>query len=250
MNRLKDRVALITGGGSGIGKAIALAYAAEGAHVCVAGRTLSKVQDTASQIEKMGRKGLAVKADITKLPEIDRLISETIDCFGRIDILVNNAGVVLDVAALDVTEEQWDYIMNTDLKGAFFTTQRALPFMLKQGKGKVINIASPLAVEGIRDCCIYCAAKAGIVNLTRALAIELATQNIFVNALAPGFTVSPMTDHTTSDPDRAPVILNRIPLGRYGRPEDVNGAAIYLASDESDFTTGTTIYVDGGETAQ
>jgi NAD(P)-dependent dehydrogenase (short-subunit alcohol dehydrogenase family) len=250
MNRLADKVALITGGGSGIGKAIALAYAGEGAHVCVAGRTLSKLQETASQIEKMGRKALAVRADITRLPEIDHLISEVIGYFGRIDILVNNAGVVVDAAALDVTEEQWDFLMNTDLKGVFFTTQYALPHMLKQGKGKVINIASPLAVEGIRNCSIYCAAKAAIVNLTRALAIELADRNILVNALAPGFTESPMTRHTTSDPDWARVIVKRIPLGRYGQPEDVNGAAIYLASDESNFTTGTTIYVDGGETAQ
>lgn len=249
MNRLKDKVALITGGGSGIGKAIALAYADEGADVCVSGRTISKLEETVAQIEEKGRKGLAIKADITKLSEIDRLISEMIHSLGRIDILVNNAGIVLDATALEVTEEQWDTLMNTDLKGSFFTTQRTLPHMFRQGKGKVVNIASPLAIEGIKNCCVYCAAKAGIVNLTRALAIELADRNIYVNALAPGFTESPLTAHTTADPEWARVILNRIPLGRYGRPEDYNGAAIYLGSDESDFTTGTTLYVDGGETA-
>ncbi len=249
MDRLKNKVALITGGGSGIGKAIALAYAAEGADVCVSGRTLSRLRETVAQIERAGRKGLAIQADITKISEIDRLIAAMIRSLGRIDILVNNAGIVLDATALEVTEEQWDTLMNTDLKGAFFTTQRALPHMLKQGKGKIINIASPLAMEGIKNCCVYCAAKAGVVNLTRALAIEFADRNIYVNALAPGFTASPLTAHTVADPEWSRVILNRIPLGRYGQPEDANGAAIYLASDESDFTTGTTIYVDGGETA-
>ncbi len=249
MDRLKNKAALITGGGSGIGKAIALAYAAEGADVCVSGRTVSKLNETVAQIERAGRKGLAIQADITKISEIDRLIADMIRSLGRIDILVNNAGIVLDATALEVTEEQWDTLMNTDLKGAFFTTQRALPHMLKQGKGKVINVASPLAMEGIKNCSVYCAAKAGVVNLTRALAIELADRNIYVNALAPGFTVSPLTAHTVADPEWSRVILDRIPLGRYGQPEDVNGAAIYLASDESDFTTGTTLYVDGGETA-
>jgi NAD(P)-dependent dehydrogenase (short-subunit alcohol dehydrogenase family) len=139
--------------------------------------------------------------------------------------------------------------MDVQLKGVFFTIQKCLPVMLHQGKGKIINLASALGVKGKPGSSVYCAAKAGIINLTRALAVELGTKGIYVNALAPGFTINPLTENITSNPELLKGFLNNIPLGRLGKPEEINGAAIYLASDESDFTTGTTIFADGGETA-
>lgn len=252
MNRLENKVALVTGGGSGIGRAIAIAFAKENADVCVAGRTLSKVQDTAREIEKIGRKALAVEADISKIPEIEKMVKETIDYFGKIDILVNNAGITYISPILDVTEEKWDEVINTDLKGTFFTTQKVLPYMLKQGKGKIINIASALGVEGEPEIPAYCAAKGGVINLTRALGVELALKKINVNAIAPGFTLSSMANFTP-DPKMSAAVsraLERIPAGRPAQPEEMGSAAVYLASDESDFVVGTTLFVDGGETAR
>jgi len=251
VDRLKDKIAVVTGAGSGIGKAIAVGFAREGADMVVVARTFANVQDTAREIEKLGRKALPLRIDVRKLSDLEKMADETIRFFGKIDILVNNAGIVYDLAILDVQESQWDDILNTDLKGAFFASQKALPAMLKQGSGKIINIASPLSIEGKPDCSIYCAAKGGILNLTRALAIELAPQHINVNAIAPGFTYSNMTKNFTSDPEKMKeIILPRIPLGRAGQPEDIVGAAVYLAANESDFVTGTTLFVDGGETAQ
>ncbi len=250
MNRLEDKVALVTGAGSGIGKAIAIAYAKEGADVCVVGRTLSKVRDTAREIEKTGRKALALKADISKISEIEEIVKTAIKHFKKIDILVNNAGIVLDRPIQEVTESDWDTMLGTDLKGTFFCSQKVIPCMLKQGKGKIINIASPLAVEGKPDNSVYCAAKGGVINLTRAMGLELALKKINVNAIAPGFTVTNMTSNFASDPKMLALIIPRIPAGRPAQPEDITGAAVYLASDESDFVIGTTIFVDGGETAQ
>jgi NAD(P)-dependent dehydrogenase (short-subunit alcohol dehydrogenase family) len=250
MSRLDGKTALITGGGSGIGKAIALAFANEGADVCIIGRSITKVEDTARQIKNLGRKSLALRTDVSKISDIDDMVNMVIGFFGKIDILVNNAGVTSDIPVLDVKEEQWDAIIDVDLKGMFFTTQRVLPFMLHQGKGKIINIASPLGIEGVPNCSLYCTAKGGVISLTRALAMEFAPKKINVNALAPGFTRSSMTEHITSDPKMEEFILRRIPLGRLGRPEEITGAAIYLASDESDFATGAVFFVDGGETAQ
>lgn len=250
MDRLKNKVALVTGAGSGIGKAIALAFAHEGANISAVGRTLSKIKDVTRQIEKNGKKAMAVTGDVSKLKDIDNIVSETVDRYGRIDILVNNAGISIDLDVLDIREEHWDKLMGVDLKGVFFMSQRVLPVMLEQGKGKIINIASPLAVEGAGFCLLYCTAKAGVMNMTRALAVEYASRNINVNALAPGLTATPFTKNLTGDPEMLKMALSRIPMGRIARPEDMTGAAIYLASDESDFTTGATFFVDGGETSQ
>ena len=250
MNRLQNKTALIVGAGAGLAKNFALAFAAEGADVCVAGRTLAKVEDTATQIVKAGRKSLAIEADIAKISDIDRMINTTVEHFGKIDILVNSAGILLNPPVMETTEADWDTIMNVQLKGVFFSIQKCLPIMLRQHKGKIINLASALGVKGKAGSSVYCAAKAGIINLTRALAVEFSSKGIYVNAIAPGFTVNPLTEHITSNPELLKEFINSIPLGRLGKPEEINGVAIYLASDESDFTTGTTIFADGGETAK
>ncbi len=253
MNRLENKVAVVTGGGSGIGRAIAITFAKENADVCVVGRTLSKLQDTAREIEKIGRKALAVTADISKIPEIEKMVKATIDYFGKIDILVNDAGITYLSPTLNVTEEKWDEVINIDLKGTFFTAQKVLPYMLKQGKGKIINIASAAGVEGEPEFAAYCAAKGGVINLTRSMGVELAPKKINVNTIAPGLTLSNPNINFTPDPKMSAllsVILERIPAGRGAQPEEIAYAAVYLASDESDFLVGTTLFVDGGETAR
>jgi NAD(P)-dependent dehydrogenase (short-subunit alcohol dehydrogenase family) len=246
MGRLEKKVALITGGGSGIGRGIALAFAREGADVCVAGRTLSKVQQVKSEIEKIGRRALAIQADVTKMADLDRMVAETISTFNRIDVLVNNAGIILRRPILDTTEAEWDNVMNIDLKAVFFTTQRVLPTMLKQSKGKIINIASTFGAVGAKERCVYCAAKAGIINLTKAMAMELAPK-INVNAIGPGLTQTPFTEYVMNNAPMLQASLNDIPMGRVGQPGDMSEAAVYLASDESDFITGQTLFVDGGQ---
>ncbi len=183
------------------------------------------------------------------------MVKATIDYFGKIDILVNNAGITYISPILDVTEEKWDEVINTDLKGTFFTSQKVLPYMLKQGKGKIINIASALGVEGEPEIPAYCAAKGGVINLTRSMGVELASKKINVNTIAPGFTLSNMVAATnfTPDPKMLAAVkraLDRIPAGRPAQPEEMAYAAVYLASDESDFLVGTTLFVDGGETAR
>ncbi len=182
------------------------------------------------------------------------MVKATIDYFGKIDILVNNAGITYLSPILDVTEEKWDEVINTDLKGTFFTAQKVLPYMLKQGKGKIINIASALGVEGEPEIPAYCAAKGGVINLTRSMGVELAPKKINVNAIAPGLTLNSNPNiNFTPDPKmsaRLSVTLQRIPAGRPARPEEIAYAAVYLASDESDFLVGTTLFVDGGETAR
>lgn len=249
MNRLENKVALIVGGGAGLGRNIALAFAKEGADVSIADIYFERAENTAREIQQANRRSLPVQADITKISDIDKLVKTTYEYFHRIDILVNSAGIFLQLSVMDIREQDWDSIMNLHLKGVFFTIQRVIPIMVKQGKGKIINFTSALGVRGKKDDCAYCAAKAGVINMTRALAVELGPQNILVNALAPGLMINPQNGHIQPDSELAKEILKKVPLGRLGRPEDITSATIYLASDESDFTTGTTLFADGGETA-
>jgi 3-oxoacyl-[acyl-carrier protein] reductase len=247
MGRLEDTLALVVGGGRGIGKAIALAFAREGADVCVAGRTLDKVQSTVREIKAMDRKATAMQVDIGRLSDIERMIADVEHLYGRINILVNSAGVFLNPLVEETTEEDWDTIMNVQLKGVFFTIQGVVRVMLREGGGSIINLASVLGVRGKEGCCVYCAAKGGIINMTRALAVELGSRNIRVNAIAPGFTLDPSDDRVA--PELVQRLAERIPVGKPGAPEEITGIAIYLASDDARFTTGTTFFVDGGESA-
>jgi len=212
----------------------------------VSNKNLDGLKHTAEEIQRMSRKSTWQQVDVAKISDIDKMVSSTIDKFGKIDILVNNAGVYIKAPILELTEAQWDTMIDVMLKGTFFCTQRVLPYMLKQGKGKIINIASTFGQVGFVSASAYCAAKGGIINLTRQLALELAPSKINVNAIGPGTTDTPLMRPDLDKPERAHLYLDRIPYGRVAKPEEIAMAAVYLASDESDFVNGHTLFVDGG----
>lgn len=244
---LKDKVAIITGGGSGIGKAIALRFAREGASVVVAGRTVAKVEQTAQEIEEIGTKSLALRTDVSVAADVAYMVKKTTDEFGGIDILVNNAGIVIPKNLFELTEEDWDKTMAIDLKGPFLCCKQVAPVMIERGQGKIVNIASSAAHIGFRVC--YGAAKAGLINLTFSLARELAPYKINVNAISPGRIQTPLIAAPDAPPQSQPTeeqALKCIPYGRLGQPEDIASAAAFLASDESEYMVGSVILVDGG----
>jgi 2-deoxy-D-gluconate 3-dehydrogenase len=250
--RVDGKVALVTGGGSGLGEAMALALAQAGADVALTelpGKE-EAADRTVRAIEAAGKRALACPLDVTRLPMIADVVGRVLGHFGRIDVLVNNAGINVPRLALDVTEEDWDRVLDVNLKGPFFMAQAvARQALLPQGGGKVINIASQNGVIGFHHRAAYCSSKAGLVNLTRVLALEWARYRITVNAVGPTFVDTPLTRPMFEDRAFHEEVLSRIPLGRLGRPEDVAGAVVYLASPAADMVTGHTLLVDGGWTA-
>jgi 2-deoxy-D-gluconate 3-dehydrogenase len=248
---VEGKVAVVTGAGTGLGKSIAVALAEAGAEVVVA-ELPSRMEDahrTAKFIQQAGHKALTVSLDVTSLKSIQRMVDRAIQGFGQIDILVNNAGINIPKLALDVTEEDWDRILSVNLKGVFFCSQAVGREMVRRRSGKIINIASQNGVVGYYERAAYCSSKAGVVNLTRVLALEWATYHINVNAVGPTYILTPMTEKMFEDRSFSREVLRRIPLGRLGKPEDVAGAVVFLASPASDMITGHTLLVDGGWTA-
>ncbi len=248
--RLENKVAIVTGGGSGIGQAIAILFAKEGAKVVVAGRRLEVLQTTVAEIEKLGGEALAVTTDVSSFSSVQNLIQKTLEKFGKIDILVNNAGIYLPGDAVSTTEEDWDKVLAIDAKGTFLCSKAALPSMVKQGKGKIVNTASIAGWVGFEGSTAYCAAKGAVVNLTREMALDYGPKNININAIAPGIIETDMTQGFLKDENAKKAFLAKTPMGRIGRPLDIAYAALYLASDESDFVTGEILVVDGGWTAR
>jgi 2-deoxy-D-gluconate 3-dehydrogenase len=249
---LEGKVALVTGTGSGLGRAISIGLAQSGAHVAATELPdkLDGARDTVREVEKAGRRGLAVGLDVSKLPMIGEAVDATLKQFGRIDILVNNAGINIPRLAVDVTEAEWDKIMAIDLKGVFFMTQAvAKKAFFPQGGGKVVNIASQMGVVGYMYRAAYCSAKAGVVNLTRVLAFEWAKQKINVNTVGPTFVDTPLTRPMFENKEFYNDVISRIPMGRLATPEDIVGSVVYLASPAADMVTGQTLLVDGGWTA-
>lgn len=247
MSRLGGKIAIVTGAASGIGRAIALRFAEEGADLCCADKNLEGVKHTAEEIQLMGHKSTWQQADVARISDIDKMVASTIDNHGRVDILVNNAGIAITSPVLEVTEADWDAVLDVLLKATFFCTQRVLPHMLKQGRGKVINLASTWGLVGVVGYAAYCAAKGGVINLTRQLAVELAPRKINVNAIGPGPIETPLLQRDIEKhPDRIGWYMERVPYGRLGQPEEIAAAAVYLASDESDYVNGHTLFVDGG----
>ena len=250
--RLQNKVAFITGANSGIGKAIALRFAAEGAHVAVnylPGGT--RDADATTEVATFGTTGIAVGGDVSKREDVERMVAEVVGKFGRLDIAVNNAGMEIKKPFLEVTDEEWNRVLNVDLYGAFLVSQAAARQMVKQGQGgKLINISSVHEDIPFPGYTAYCAAKGGMRMMMRNLAMELAPDKINVNNIAPGAIATPINQAVLQDPTAKEEAISEIPWGRFGKPEEVASVAVFLASDESEYVTGSTYYVDGGLTQQ
>ncbi|MDM7956124.1 2-dehydro-3-deoxy-D-gluconate 5-dehydrogenase KduD [Blastomonas sp.] len=241
---LAGKTALVTGANTGIGQAIAVALAQAGVDVAVAGR--SEPTETLAAIEATGRKAVNITADFGSIAPVGRVVDEALAGLGSIDILVNNAGIIRRADLLEFGEEDWDAVIDTNLKTLFFLSQAAARHMAERGSGKIINIASLLTFQGGVRVPSYAAAKSGVGGVTKAMANELAPKGVQVNAIAPGYISTNNTAALQADETRNRQIMERIPAGRWGRPQDIAGAALFLASPASDYVTGHILAVDGG----
>jgi len=241
---LTGKIAIVTGASSGIGQGIAAALAAAGARV--AGVARSSQEETARRVKEAGGDYRAIAADLASIEPVERIIDETLGWGGRADILVNNAGIIRRADPLEFSEKDWDDVANVDLKSVFFLSQAFAKRALARGGGKIINVASVLAYTGGIRVPSYTAAKHGVAGLTKLLANEWAAKGINVNAIAPGYVRTDATQALQDDPVRSERLLSRIPAGRWGEPEDIGGAAVFLASRASDYCHGTILVVDGG----
>jgi len=242
--RLKDKVTLVTGGARGIGREIGLLFAKEGSSVAVGDIDMSAAEKTCQEIEALGREAIALEVDVTDPQKVEAAINKILDKFKRLDILVNNAGITKDNLLLRMSEEDWEAVINVNLKGTFNCTKAASKVMVKQRNGRIINIASIIGIIGNAGQANYSASKAGIIALTKTTAKELASRNINVNAVAPGFIQTEMTARLPQDLQAK--MLSVIPLSRFGSPQDVAAVCLFLATEESSYITGQTVIVDGG----
>lgn len=244
---LKGKVAIVTGASRGMGKVMSLTLAEAGADVVVAARTQVKLEALSEQIRSLNRNCLAYQIDMTEFNKIELMVEKTIAEFGKVDILVNNAGMNIRKMAIDYTQPEWDKVLDTNLKAYFFSAQAVAREMAKRNGGKIINIASLRSIIAPPMAPAYTASKGGVSQLTKALAVEWAKYNIRVNAIAPGYIETELTAHfKEKEIDIYESIRDRTALKRWGLPEDVVGALIYLASDASEYMTGQTLYIDGG----
>jgi NAD(P)-dependent dehydrogenase (short-subunit alcohol dehydrogenase family) len=249
MFRLDDKVALVTGAATGVGAAIAVGLARNGAHVAVSDLPGVSLDDTVSKARAFGHRVFAIGMDIRVMSQIEEGIAAVHKEFGGIDILVNNAAVNRPLPALEVTEESWDDHFNTNVKGGFFVTQAVAKLMLLRRSGRIIFIASQSGLIGIPGQPVYCSTKGAVIQLTRALGLEWAKSGIRVNVVAPTFMETDMTRKRLQNPELREFVLSRIPIGKLAVPEDVAAAAVYLASDEADMVNAAVLSVDGGWTA-
>jgi NAD(P)-dependent dehydrogenase (short-subunit alcohol dehydrogenase family) len=246
---LKGKVALVTGGSSGIGRASALAFAREGAKVVVAADLNVKGgQDTVQMIKKAGGEAVFVKADVSKAAEVEALINKAVESYGRLDYAHNNAGVVGgEPLVADVTEEQWDRIIDVDLKGTWLCMKYELPQMVKQGGGSIVNTSSVMGLVADPNMSVYCAAKHGVIGLTKAAAVGYARMGIRINVVCPGRIITPPVERMLKDmPGQFQIDAEKQPMGRMGESEEVAEAVVWLCSDAASFSTGTTLTMDGG----
>jgi 3-oxoacyl-[acyl-carrier protein] reductase len=247
MGRLEGKAAVVTGGGRGIGRGICLAFAKEGADVVVNYASKDQpAQEVVEMIKKMGRKAVAIKGNVAVKTEAEKIIQTAIDNFGKIDILVNNAGVSKPNMLYKMTEEQWDEVIDIQLKGPFLCTQVAAKYMMERKSGKIINVTSSAGLWGTKGQINYSSAKGGIIALTKSAARELAGYGITVNVVQPGYVTTEMTEKIRTDPKLKEIYTGRILLSRFSEPEEVAQTFVFLASDDANYITGQLICVDGG----
>jgi len=244
--RLTDKVALVTGGSKGLGRSMAMGLAEAGATVAVVSRTKRLIDETAQEIIRNGGQAIAVPADVKSEQDIDRMTQTVLDQCGRIDILLNNAGIAPMGPVVDMSLAEWKDVMDTNLKSVFLTSRIIGKVMMKQKGGKVINVASILGTRALHFCLHYGASKAAIMQMTRSLALEWSRFPIHVNCIAPGFFTTGMTRAQQDNEKEKKFLLQKIPFRRFGKPEEIVGLAIFLASPASDYITGETIFIDGG----
>lgn len=247
--RLKGKVAIITGGAAGIGRGIVEVFAREGARVAIADRDAAKAHETESAIRSAGGEAAAFHVDVANGESASRMVADVVSRFGRLDILVNNAGIRYVKPFLEYSEDEWRKTIDVNLTGLFLCCRAAVPEMLRNGKGKIVNLSSVAGEFGRPFRIAYCASKGGAIAFTKALAVDMSGKNICVNALAPALIDTPLNSEYANDDALADVWGKELLVRRWGRPEDVAAAALYLASDDSDFVTGTVLTIDGGWTA-
>ncbi len=250
--KLSEKSVIITGASSGIGKAASLLFAGEGARLTLLSRG-EKGEDVAKQARELGAEARFVKADVSKAGDWEKAVKLAVESYGGVDVLYNNAGIGMYRPFLETTEENWDAVIDNDLKSVYLGCKRVIPEMLKRGGGVIVNTASEIGISGARNYAAYCAAKGGVVQITRALALEFGDRNIRVNCLCPGVTETPMLEqgiNRAQDPaTRRRSLEQDVPLKRLAKPEEIAKGALFLASDDSSFMNGATLVIDGGATA-
>ena len=243
---LAGQTALVTGAGRGIGRGLALAFAEAGADVALNSRTEAELRAVAAEVEALGRRAVVVPGDVAGAAPARDVVERAIEALGHLDVLLNAAGVAVRVPAEETTEEQYDRVVGVNLKGTYFACQAAGRHMLRRGAGSIVNIGSLTTSFGLPLRSVYAATKGGVGQLTKTLAVEWASRGVRVNAIAPGWILTPLTQPLHDDPEQSRWIVGRTPMGRWGTPADLAGAAVYLASSASAFMTGQVLYVDGG----
>jgi 2-deoxy-D-gluconate 3-dehydrogenase len=247
--RLDGRVAVVTGASRGLGRAVARALAEAGADVALLARSKVDLEATAAAVEAAGRRALVLPTDVTAPPEVEAAVRATLDHFGRLDVLVNNSGVAVVKPLVETSDAEWRAILDTNLTGAFTLCRAAGPTLIAQRRGKVVNVASVLGAHGLAGYTAYSASKGGIIALTRTLAVEWARHNVQVNAIAPGWFLTPMNADAFVDERIRDRLLREVPARRVGQPEELGPLVVYLASAASDFMTGEVVFLDGGQHA-